>query len=219
MRERPSRSSDKTRRRAPRIAGDTSTGRMRGSCRCSCGALGHRCRRRLRPGPRYVRRRCAFVAGADQRHCVAARMPSSSSRLTHLLRRSRNQPLPPPTGGVFQLRTNLVVLFNNRRELSAGTGDGMPRRSVSRRLNYAPKRRLRRLDSFRCRYYRALRCVGRVSRLRHRALAAFLPRRHRSYNRNLAEPASRCRSAAHARSRVQALDPETAAHSSRIVPL
>jgi len=219
MRARASRSSDETRRRASRNTGDTSPGRMCGSCRCGCGALGHRYHRRLRLSPRYVRRRCAFVAGADQRHCNAARLPSSRSRITHLLRSGRDLPLPPPSGGIFQQRTDLLNPFNNRRELSTGTGDGMAGRSVGRGANHAPERRLRRLDSSGCRYNGALCRVGRVSRLRHRALAAFASRRHRSSNRNLGEPASRCRSATHPRYRVQALDAEAPAQPSRILSL
>jgi hypothetical protein len=209
MRARPSRSADETQRRASRIAGDTSTCRMRGSCRRGRGAFGHRHRRRLRLSPRYVRRRCAFVAGADQRHCIANRLPSSRSRITHLLRSGRDLPLPPPSGGIFQLRTDLFNPFNNRRELSPGTGDGVAGRSAGWRPDHAPERRFRRLDSFGCRHDSALRRVGRVSRLRHRGLAAFASRRHRSSNRNLGEPASRCRSAAHSRYRVQALDAQT----------
>lgn len=192
---------------------------MRGSRRRGCGALGHRHRWRLRVSARHVRRRFALVAGVDQRHCIAARLPFSRSRTANLLRSGRNLPPPPPSGGLFQLGTDLPHRFYNRHELSARTGDGMAGRSAGRRPNYTFERRLRRLDSLGRRHNGALRRVRRVSRLRYRALAAFASRRHRSHDRNLGEAASRCRAAAHAGSRVQALDAETPAHPSRILPL
>lgn len=192
---------------------------MRRSCRRGCRALGHRRRRRLCLSPRYIRRRFAFVAGADQRRCVATRLPSRRSRTAHLLRSGCNLPLPPPPGGVFDLRTDRLDRFNNRRELSARASDGMAGRSAGRRSNHAPERAFRRLYSFGCRPNCALRRIGRVSRLRHRALAAIASRRNRSFNRNFGEPASRCRAAADAGSRVQALDAETPAHPPCIWPL